>query len=207
MPFKFLGKTVFAMALIASGAMYILAQTAWEGLDEAVYMNPFLLMTVYVFYVLLIMPFNIGYALAASRAYSLVKYELRFLAGLTLAAVLYELALTVEIGILGIFIRDSFLFSRVINYSVFLFMNLNAFNFFYTALCSKISFTAARIITFSLPCVGCLLNHFAKDAVSKFNFLYFGMRGASALNAAIVYITVFGGCSLLLLKKGKREYA
>lgn len=207
MLFKYLSKPVFAAALTASGGVYVLAKTAWAGLDEAVYMNPFLLLIVYVFYVWLIMPFNVKYAFAASRSPDLTKYKLTFIMKLSAAALLYELFLTAEIALIGIFINDDFITACVVNYLVHLFLNLNVLNILYAALCDKIKLTAARTITYSLPVIGCLMNHFAHDLVYKFNFPYFGMRVVSVLNAAIVYIIVFGGCLFLLLKKGKREYA
>lgn len=207
MPFKYLNKPLFIVSLMTSGGVYVLAKTAWAGLDEAVYMNPFLLMTVYVFYVRLIMPFNMKYAFAAARNPDLTEYKLTFMMRLAAIAALYEGILTIEIGIIGHFINDDFITPRVANYLVNLFLNLNLFNILYTALCDKLKLIAARTITFSLSFLGTLLNHFGGEAVYKFNFLYFGMRGVSVLNAAIVYVIVFGGCLLLLLKKGKREYA
>ncbi len=207
MPFKYLSKPVFAAALIASGSAYIIAKTAWAGLDEAVYMNPFVLLIVYVFYIWLIIPFDVKYAFAAARNPDLTEYKLSFLMKLTAIAALYESILTFEIGIIGLVIGDDFVFGRVVNYIVYLFLNLNFFNILYAALCDKLKLTAARTITFSLPVACALLNNFGGEAVYKFNFPYFGIRGVSVLNAAIVYIMVFVGCLFLLLKKGKREYA
>ena len=122
-------------------------------------------------------------------------------------AALFKIVLILKIGIIGHFINDDFITPRVVNYLVHLFLNLNLFNILYTALCDKITLIAARTITFSMPVIGGLLNNFGGEAVYKFNFLYFGMRGVSVLNAAIVYITVFGGCLILLFRKGRREYA
>lgn len=207
MPFKYLNKPLFIAALMTSGGVYVLAKTAWAGLDEAVYMNPFLLLCVYVFYIWLILPFNVKYAFATIRNPDLTEFKLTFVIKLTALAALYEGILAVEIGITGLVICDDFVVGRAVNYLVHLFLNLNLFDILYAALCDKFKAIIARTVTFLLPAVSCMLNHFGGSGLHKFNFLYFGMRSVSVLNAAIVYITVFGGCLLLLLKKGKREYA
>lgn len=206
MLFRYVSKPILVAAAAAAGLVYIVAEQAWKGLDEAAYMNPFLLTTVYIFYVWLIMPFNVKYVFAVVRNPDQIEYKLIFLVKLTSVAALYECILTVELGIIGLVTGDDFIAVRVINYLVHLFLNLIIFNTLYIALCDKIKSVTARTTSFFLPVIGIALNHFGGDTVHKLNFPYFGMHNISIPNAAIVYIAVFGGCLFLIFMKGKREY-
>ncbi|MCH5203814.1 MAG: hypothetical protein J1F03_03645 [Oscillospiraceae bacterium] len=189
--------------------MYIISGIAWAGIDEAVYMNPFLLMVVYIFYIWLIIPFNLRYSFAAIRNPDQTEYKLIFLVKLAAFSVLYEGVLSAEIGIIGLITGDIFVFDRILNYMIHLLLNLNIFNTLYILMCDKFKIITARIIAFTLPVVGVLLNNFGREAVYKLNFIYFGIHvgmrddDVSVLNAAIVYIVVFGGSLILTLKMRK----
>lgn len=206
MPFKFVSKPIFAAALAVSAGVYVIAKTAWAGLDEAGYMNPFLLMTIYIFYVWLIIPFNVKYPFLAVRNPNFFEYKLTFIMKLAANAALYWGLILLEIAVIGPFINDDFVAGRMINYFVHMFLNFNLFNILYAAMCDKLKLSAARTLIFALPVFAALLNHFGSGLIYKLNFLYFGMRSVSVLNAVAVYIIVFGGGLFFLLKKGKREY-
>lgn len=208
MPFKYVSKAVFIISVLVCGVVYVLLSQAFKPVEGARYRTQQLLILIYLFYLLLITPFNTENSLARVRSVDYTDYTLIFLLNLTGIAVAYWGTVTAEVWLLGSFvIHDNMSFNTAISPMIHLLVNLMFLNIFHIVLCRFIKNAAARkTLIYAFPLVLMLLHYFGSPTQKRFVFMCYGTFDQPMPYVISVYTVVFALLIFLVLKRSRREY-